>query len=131
MPEYRPLTRRDMVVFLRERLSFFQKRRTREQRATVVLEIFSYLLLHSDCFEDYFSGNRLVRVVYDKCEEMIEEQLLSNDFPNILHLAIRLRDRVKRLLPGEDREDREDRVERQEGEEVGEDKEVEGKVTSL
>lgn len=93
------VTRQEMVSFLRDRLIEFESLKTRDERAQLVSEIFTYLFIHFDKFQEFFSNElRLIYTVASKCAEMKRDPVVVRHYPNVTVLASKLLKKVKKLI---------------------------------
>lgn len=90
-----------VVLFLRDRLATFSTCVSRAERAAIMCEIFLFLLEKIDVLEAHFMGSRLLRTIYNKCEETIREKHIMHH-PVLFTVTIQLRNQMIRLVEDED-----------------------------
>lgn len=89
----------EMTEFFVDRLRRFPNLPSRRHKCEVAYEIFYYIRSNFQAFKIHFSSNlNFMNVIVEKCQELINEPVVSLYCPLLIDLCVHVRGNVQSIL---------------------------------
>ncbi len=93
------ITREQMTEFFAVRLNQFPNLSTRREKCEVACEIFYYIHSNFSLFKLHFGSHiKFMNVIVNKCHEVIEDQIVAQQCPNLVDICTQVMFKVQPIL---------------------------------
>lgn len=93
------ITREQMTEFFANRLNHFPNLPSRREKCEVACEIFYYIHSNFSLFKLHFGSHvKFMNVIVNKCHEMIEDQIVAQQCPNLVDICTQVYFKVQPIL---------------------------------